>query len=121
MTLKGKKNHYNVKFIEESDFPTTSNLDVLEKYRHGHNILTSDFPYVRPILWGTIWFFIGMIGWIAFSGLAAAGSLGGKLGDSPMMPYVYIFGVVFFFSLPAGIIGEIVRWKKNRNVQALKQ
>jgi hypothetical protein len=72
---------------------------------------------MRPIFWGIIWFVIGMIGWIAFSVLGGvAAGMGHK--NPTVQALVYIFGIVFFFSLPVAVIGEIVRWSKNRKKAA---
>ncbi len=69
---------------------------------------------MRPILWGTIWFVIGMIGWIIFS--VIGGSMAGISGEesTTIKTLVYIFGFVFFLSLPIAIIAEIIRWKRKR-------
>lgn len=69
---------------------------------------------MRPLYWGVIWFFIGMVGWIAFSVIYGFG-LG--LGGSPnpeLQALVYLFGLIFFFSLPVAIIAEIVRWRRRK-------
>jgi len=69
---------------------------------------------MRPIYWGVIWFFIGMIGWVAFS--VVYGVIGGFSGSVPPAGYVLVdlFGSLFFFSLPVAVIAEIVRWRRNR-------
>lgn len=69
---------------------------------------------MRPILWGTIWFVIGMIGWIIFSVLG--GTLEGVTGEAqPLLKFfMYFFGVIFFFSLPVGIVAEIICWIRKR-------
>lgn len=63
---------------------------------------------MRPILWGTIWFVIGMVGWVGFSILA------GLLGNGFLMFLYRAFGMVFFFSLPVAIIVEIICWIKQK-------
>lgn len=69
---------------------------------------------MRPIYWGVIWFFIGMVGWVFFSVIVGVGTgLGGEA--SPLLwGLMYLFGVVFFFSLPGAIVAEIVRWVKRK-------
>lgn len=69
---------------------------------------------MRPILWGTIWFVIGMIGWLAFS--IIGGTLEGLSGEAqPLLKaWMLFFAIVFFFSLPVAIIVEIFRWIKAR-------
>jgi len=69
---------------------------------------------MRPILWGTIWFFIGMIGWITFSTICGL-SLGFTGECSGILLFlVYFFGLLFFFSLPVSIIVEIVKFVKSK-------
>jgi len=68
---------------------------------------------MRPILWGTIWFVIGLIGWVVFSIFAALSSFGGHQSIL-MMVLMYIFGIVFFFSLPVAVIAEIILWIRRR-------
>ncbi len=67
---------------------------------------------MRPILWGTIWFFIGLVGWVTFS---IVGGLE-KFTTAKLSPItiflIYFFGLAFFFSLPIAILIEIVRWIK---------
>jgi len=71
---------------------------------------------LRPIYWGVIWFFIGMVGWVFFSVIVGVGKgLGGTV-SSGLQNLVYVFGVLFFFSLPIAVIAEIVRWWKRRSI-----
>lgn len=74
----------------------------------------TDAKNLRPIYWGVIWFFIGMVGWIAFS--VVYGVIGGLSGRVPTEGwfFIYLFGLFFFFSLPAAVIGEIVRWRRKK-------
>lgn len=69
---------------------------------------------MRPIYWGVIWFFIGMVGWVAFS--VVYGVIGGLSGGVPAEGwfFVYLFGLIFFFSLPVAIIAEVVRWYRRK-------
>jgi hypothetical protein len=73
---------------------------------------------MRPIYWGVIWFFIGMIGWVAFS--VVYGVIGGFSGSVPPAGYVLVdlFGSLFFFSLPVAVVAEIVRWRRNKTKSA---
>lgn len=67
---------------------------------------------MRPILWGTIWFVIGGIGWIGFSILAGILEYGKSAG---FLTSLYrFFGIIFFFSLPVAIICEVIRWIRKR-------
>jgi len=71
---------------------------------------------MRPIYWGVIWFFIGMVG-IAFSVIAGVitgvSEITGEGEVNPiLMVFVYIFGILFFFSLPVAGIVELVLWAK---------
>ena len=70
---------------------------------------------MRPILWGTIWFVIGGVGWVVFSILAGIG-VGG------FVIFLYqAFGLVFFFSLPIAIIAEIIHWIKQKRRKKKKE
>jgi len=74
---------------------------------------------MRPIYWGVIWFFIGIIGWIAFS--VVYGVIGGLSGHVPLEGwfFVYLFGLIFFFSLPVAIVAEIVsRYRRRKRIKA---
>jgi len=65
---------------------------------------------IRPILWGTIWFVIGIIG------LIAVGVIGGLLSfpKQVVVSFFLLFGAIFFLSLPVAILAEIIRWVKQR-------
>jgi hypothetical protein len=69
---------------------------------------------MRPIHWGIIWFFIGMVGWVFFSVMVGVGT--GLGGEAPplLLALVYLFGIAFFFSLPVAVVAEIVRWRRNK-------
>ena len=73
---------------------------------------------MRPIHWGVIWFFIGMVGWVFFSVIVGVGTglAGQKVSEAPplLLALMYLFGIVFFFSLPVAVIAEIVRWRRNK-------
>ncbi len=69
---------------------------------------------MRPIAWGTIWFFIGLIGWVTFSILGALEELTTAKISSITMFLIYLFGLLFFFSLPIAILVEIIRWIKRK-------
>lgn len=79
-------------------------------FKCNHFIIIS----MRPLLWGTIWFFIGLVGWVIFSIFAALSSFGGAEKSSLFFILMYIFGSIFFFSLPAAIIIEIYQWFRRR-------
>ena len=69
---------------------------------------------LRPIAWG----FIAMIGggvlWVLFSVVAGV-SLGiTGHASSEVMALMYLFGILFFFSLPVAIVGEVARYAKRR-------
>jgi len=69
---------------------------------------------MRPILWGTIWFVIGMFGWLTFSCIGGTGEAVTGQKDQFMLALVYLFGVLFFFSMPVAITIEIVAWIKRK-------
>jgi membrane protein DedA with SNARE-associated domain len=59
-----------------------------------------------------------MVGWIAFS--VVYGVIGGFTGSVPTEGwfFIYLFGLIFFFSLPVAVIAEIVRWRKRKSKPA---
>lgn len=69
---------------------------------------------MRPIFWGLICFLIGMVGWIAFSVIGGLGEAVSGEANPTLKALVYIFGTIFFFSLPVAIILEIIRWIRKR-------
>jgi hypothetical protein len=77
---------------------------------------------MRPIHWGVIWFFIGMVGWVFFSVIVGvgAGLAGQKLSEAPplLLALMYLFGIIFFFSLPVAVVAEIVRWRRKKSKAA---
>jgi hypothetical protein len=64
--------------------------------------------------WGVIWFFIGMVGWFLFSVVVGVGRAVGGQVPLAYWALLYLFGIVFFFSLPVAIVAEIVRWYRTR-------
>ena len=70
---------------------------------------------MRPIVWGFILTIVGCFFWIIFSVIYGVG-LGFGAPENPMLTsLVYLFGALFFFSLPIAIILEIVRWIRHRS------
>ena len=69
---------------------------------------------MRPFLWGTIWFSIGLFGWVAFS--VMYGILAGLGSKIPTTGYFLIdlFGIIFFFSLPMDLVAEVARWRRRK-------
>ena len=69
---------------------------------------------LRPIGWG----FIAMIGggvlWVMFSVVAGVSAFGSGHADPGLMTPVYLFGILFFFSLPVAVVAEVVRYAKRR-------
>jgi hypothetical protein len=57
-----------------------------------------------------------MVGWVFFSVIVGVSTgLGGQA--SPLLwVLVYVFGILFFFSLPVAIIAEIVRWRRRKRI-----
>ena len=70
---------------------------------------------MRPILWGTIWLVIGIIGWAFFGFLAGLSKLAEGEFDPVVRFLVALFGFIFFLSIPIAIIFEIIRWLKRKN------
>ena len=70
---------------------------------------------MRPIVWGLIFFIIGLIGWIAFSILAGICSAVTPTECMFLMFLVYLFGFIFFFSMPLAFLFEvIIHFKKKQ-------
>jgi hypothetical protein len=67
---------------------------------------------MRPILYGLITFFGSGVLWWLFS--VSAGLEMFAKGSSSQMALVYLFGIIFLFSLPVTVIAEIVRWARGR-------
>ena len=69
---------------------------------------------LRPIAWG----FIAMIGggvlWVMFSVIAGVSMFASGHADPEVQALMYLFGILFFFSLPVAIVAEIVRYAKRR-------
>jgi hypothetical protein len=56
----------------------------------------------------------GGVLWVLFSAVAAAGEFGSGHVDPGMMTLVYLFGALFYFSLPVAIVIEVVKWARRR-------
>jgi len=67
---------------------------------------------MRPLFYGVVVFFPSGVLWWLFSVSAAVEGVTGKIGVSTTL--MYVFGLLFFFSLPAALVGEIVRWIRHR-------
>lgn len=59
-----------------------------------------------------------MVGWIAFSVIVGVGEAFGGNAPMSLQAFVYLFGILFFFSLPVAVIAEIVRWRKRKSKPA---
>jgi nitrate/nitrite transporter NarK len=64
----------------------------------------------RPIFWSVIWFLISITLWVNLS--IVGGLIEGFTGEKVALLYglVIFFGICTMFSLPVGIIVEILRW-----------
>jgi len=67
---------------------------------------------MRPIVYGLLVFIASGLVWVISSFGAASQQLSGEAVTTA--PLVYISGAIFFFSLPAAIVAEIVRWRQIR-------
>ena len=79
---------------------------------------------MRPIGWGFIATIGGGILWTMFSVVGAFGEFASGQKDPFMLALVYIFGVMFFFSIPIAIVGEILLWarrRKQKRIAAVSQ
>jgi hypothetical protein len=75
---------------------------------------------LRPIVWGFILTVVGCFFWVLFSFLAALEQFVGEVGVPTAL--MYVFGTLFFFSLPVTLIIEVVNWVRRRRaarVQAM--
>jgi hypothetical protein len=55
-----------------------------------------------------------MVGWIAFSVIYGVGLSLGASPNPTLQAFVYLFGAVFYFSLPVAVVAEIIRWRRKR-------
>ena len=67
---------------------------------------------MRPIAYGLLVFVASCLVWILSSFGAAVEGLQGEAGS--VVYVMYISGLLFFFSLPAAIIAEIIRWRRRK-------
>ena len=67
---------------------------------------------MRPIVWGFILTVVGCFFWVIFSVLAVFEAFAGESGVSTAL--MYVFGLLFFFSLPVTLIIEVVNWVRRR-------
>lgn len=67
---------------------------------------------MRPLAWGIIAFVVAIIFWLIFS--VIAGIEAGFAGTETYMPLVWLFGLIWMFSLPATITIEVVMWIRRR-------
>jgi hypothetical protein len=71
---------------------------------------------MRPIVWGLIVAALGAFFWITFGvvfGIAF-------MFEEELPPFysalILITGLAMIFGIPAGIVGEVVRWRRNKRV-----
>lgn len=55
-----------------------------------------------------------MVGWISFSVIVGVVTGLGGQASGLAWTFVYLFGVLFYFSLPIAVVAEIVRWYRRR-------
>jgi hypothetical protein len=77
---------------------------------------------MRPAAWGLILSVLGGFFWIMFSvvfgiiyGITEA--TGGPTMPESYWALIYISGLAMIFGIPAGIIGEVVRWRRSKKTQ----
>ncbi|MEM3475369.1 MAG: hypothetical protein QW589_08065 [Candidatus Bathyarchaeia archaeon] len=73
---------------------------------------------MRPIVWGFILMVVGGIFWVMFSVLAVFEALVGEVGS--MTALMYVFGILFFFSLPVAIVIEVINWVRKRRTRQIQ-
>lgn len=80
-----------------------------------HSLIRNGQRSMRPIYWGIIWFFIGMVGWVFFSVIVGIGTAFGGQAPSSLWALMYLFGIAFYFSLPCqGILPVAVSASSTR-------
>ncbi len=64
----------------------------------------------RPIFWCVLWFVLSLWSWIILS--VVGGTLEGLTGVRVQLLWglVIFFGICTMFSLPIGVVCEILRW-----------
>jgi nitrate/nitrite transporter NarK len=64
----------------------------------------------RPIFWSVLWFLVSLVLWINLS--IVGGLIEGFSGERVQLLYglVIFFGICTMFSLPIGVVVEILRW-----------
>jgi len=70
---------------------------------------------MRPILWGIILFFIGLVGWVTFSIVGGLEKFTTAKLSSITIFLIYLFGLLFFLSLPVAITIEIIKWIRSKS------
>lgn len=69
--------------------------------------------FLRPAAWGLVLTVLGGFFWVLFSVVYGFGSaLGGRDPGAFGWGLIYLTGLTMLFGIPAGIIGEIVRWHR---------
>ena len=77
---------------------------------------------MRPIVWGFIICVVGAFFWILFSVVfGVVGGISEATGGPPMPSSFWglidITGAAMTFGIPAGIVGEIVRWRRGKKTE----
>jgi len=69
---------------------------------------------MRPILWGILWFFVGAIGSLLFSGSVYWQRR--FVGEVFILTLVFlqVFSFIFYLSIPVALIAEVIRWIRGR-------
>lgn len=70
---------------------------------------------MRPIYWGLACFFIGMVGYASACVFLPVGYRWQSPSPSLAEALVYLFGFLFFLSIPLSAIAEIVRWRRRKS------
>ena len=77
---------------------------------------------MRPVVWGFIICVVGAFFWVLFSvvfgityGISEA--TGGPAMPSSYWSLIDITGAAMTFGIPAGIVGEIVRWRRGKKLE----
>ena len=80
---------------------------------------------MRPIVWGFIVCVLGGFFWILFSVVFGVTAGISEATGGPPMPSAYwglidLTGAAMTFGIPAGIVGEIFRWRRRKSAQKVE-
>jgi len=69
---------------------------------------------MRPIVWGVIWFSIGLVGWLYSNNLYEEPSSLHELGL--ITDFIIFFALIWILVFPIALTAEVIRWRRKRSV-----